>query len=346
MKFSELKAEFLKWKQTQALAATTTKNYEQALVFIEDCWTKTVGKPVEKVNADDIRMLISYMYDRKVQRKKRGEGFLKGFWSFNYCKGILKQLFRYKLRDDIVKIIGRLEKEEPDIYPISLEEFRNIIAELDNLHEQELAEVEARNNEIKHGQKRIAITNPERDKVMLSVLFGTGLRASELITLRQGDIVAGKQLGRVKGKGSKAKKDRFYFILHSEKLLADYIEKNKYRIKKANGFIFLRNDNLPKTKRQPFKPLNYFSLYKLFLYNSDNLYGERDDKHVYLGFRPHTLRHSSAVYLINSGWSPSRVQVFLRHANVQTTSRYLKESDVELKTEIAALPKADSLGSS
>lgn len=152
-----------------------------------------------------------------------------------------------------------------------------------------------------------------RDEAILATLYGTGLRVTELITLKTSDVKLSENQFSVIGKGSK---------LRSVFLTQDAKEK----IKK---YIFSRADD---------------SKY-LFISLSWNSYGEPISRNsvewlvkryaelawIHEKVTPHTLRHSFATSLLRRGADIRSVQALLGHSSIQTTQIYTHVDDKYLQ---------------
>jgi integrase/recombinase XerD len=145
-----------------------------------------------------------------------------------------------------------------------------------------------------------AATAP-RDKAVLSVAYGAGLRAMEVVTLKVSDIDSKRMLIRIeKGKGGK---DRFAML--SPTLLE--VLRDWYRIARPQTFLFPGRDKIaPMTTRQ----LNRIC------------HQTADRAGLPKWVAPHTLRHSFATHLLESNIDVRVIQVLLGHAQLETTARY------------------------
>lgn len=144
-----------------------------------------------------------------------------------------------------------------------------------------------------------------RDKAILELLYGSGLRVSELINLKTEDLsLMKKGVIKVEGKG---KKERFVPI--SSKAICA-IEKYLEIRKAKTDFLFV-NKKGKKLTRQGV----WFILKKY-------------------GFYPHLLRHSFATHLISKGADIRAVQIMLGHSNLSTTQIYTKVSPRTLEEAI------------
>jgi integrase/recombinase XerD len=155
-----------------------------------------------------------------------------------------------------------------------------------------------------------------RDRAMLEVLYATGLRVSELISIRINDINADAGFVRTMGKGSKERivplgDTALHFI---ERYLKDAYPHFKSK-KPDSPFLFL-------TQRRGRMSRQYFWLLV-----------EKYGKSVGLSERlsPHILRHSFATHLLENGADLRAVQMMLGHADVSTTQIYTHVTRERLK---------------
>lgn len=147
-----------------------------------------------------------------------------------------------------------------------------------------------------------------RDRAALEVLYGCGLRVSELVGLDLLDIDLAESLLRVRGKGDK---DRIVPIAGvALSALDDYLHHGRpfLRTKKGRGadpsavFVNIRGGRLTRQ--------SVFGMVKR--------YGGR----VGLDIHPHTLRHSFATHLLEGGADLRSLQEMLGHADISTTQVY------------------------
>jgi integrase/recombinase XerD len=145
-----------------------------------------------------------------------------------------------------------------------------------------------------------------RDRALLELAYGAGLRVSEWITLAVRDVLLEDGLVRVFGKGSK---ERLVPIGRSAVgAVAIYLRELRPRLEKGEGKgILLLNARG--------KPLTRMGAWKIL-----RRYVERAQitKHV----SPHTLRHSFATHLLEGGADLRAVQEMLGHADISTTQIY------------------------
>jgi integrase/recombinase XerD len=145
-----------------------------------------------------------------------------------------------------------------------------------------------------------------RDRAMLELAYGAGLRVSEWITIGVRDVMLEDKLVRVFGKGSK---ERLVPIGRSAiGAIATYTRELRPRLEQGGGkgVLFLNARGEPLTRMGAWKILRrYVERAKI-------------EKHV----SPHTLRHSFATHLLEGGADLRAVQEMLGHADISTTQIY------------------------
>ena len=155
-----------------------------------------------------------------------------------------------------------------------------------------------------------------RDRALLELAYGAGLRVSEWITLSLRDVLLDEGLVRVFGKGSK---ERLVPIGRSAiGAVAMYVRELRPRLERGagKGLLFLNARGAPLSRMGAWKILRR--------------YVERAgiSKHV----SPHTLRHSFATHLLEGGADLRAVQEMLGHADISTTQIYTHVDREYLRT--------------
>ena len=145
-----------------------------------------------------------------------------------------------------------------------------------------------------------------RDRAMLELAYGAGLRVSEWISIGTRDLMFDEGLVRVFGKGSK---ERLVPIgRRAIGALATYIRELRPRLEQGDGrgVLFLNARGEPLTRMGAWKILQKYVTRAGIV------------KHV----SPHTLRHSFATHLLEGGADLRAVQEMLGHADISTTQIY------------------------
>lgn len=159
--------------------------------------------------------------------------------------------------------------------------------------------------------------NDYRNKAILELLYATGLRISELITLEFVNLDLENDFLRVMGKGRKER------VIPIGEIAMDYLKLylDKYRIhfikKEVNNYIFLNYRGNKLTRQGIFKIIKEQTLIK----------GIKKE------VSPHTLRHSFATHLLNNGADLRIIQELLGHDDITTTQVYLQLADQKRKLE-------------
>jgi integrase/recombinase XerD len=155
-----------------------------------------------------------------------------------------------------------------------------------------------------------------RDRTMLEVLYATGLRVSELISLKVFEIDVGAGVVRVMGKGSKVRlvplgEEAVDWVRRYTKDFRPFLLK-----KKSSDHLFVTGRGTGMT-RQAF-------------WQNIKRYGARAVRGKPLS--PHVLRHAFATHLINHGADLRVVQMLLGHADITTTQIYTHVARERMKT--------------
>lgn len=162
-----------------------------------------------------------------------------------------------------------------------------------------------------------------RDRCLLEVLYGTGLRVSELLALRLDDIDWTERTVRIWGKGSKER-----IVLLGDlaiDALEHYLREARPQLQRESKTDALFLSNLG-------KPLSVRGFHVIL---QGHLKSADISRHV----TPHTLRHSFATHLLEGGADLRSVQDLLGHATVSTTQVYTHISEGYLREVYAKAHK-------
>ena len=164
-----------------------------------------------------------------------------------------------------------------------------------------------------------------RNKAMLELMYSSGLRVSELVSLKTNDIDLENKIVRCIGKGSKER------IIPIGDYALDYLKKyiEEYRpILKKNYYtesLFLNNHGKEMTRQ------GFFLIIKKIAKE------KKIDKNV----TPHMLRHSFATHLLNNGADLRTIQEMLGHSNISTTQIYTNLTTDILKENYKLFERRD-----
>ncbi len=157
-----------------------------------------------------------------------------------------------------------------------------------------------------------------RDRAILEVLYATGIRVSELVGLRQGDIHEDERMVRVFGKGSK---ERLVPIGPSA---LEWIGRYRKECRVLLPRQAVSQDRLFLNARG--KPLSRVAIWQMVQTYAGRA-GITQEVH------PHTFRHSFATHLLEGGADLRAVQEMLGHADIATTQVYTHIDRTYLKQE-------------
>jgi integrase/recombinase XerD len=152
-----------------------------------------------------------------------------------------------------------------------------------------------------------------RDCVMLELLYSSGLRVSELVSLKLEDIHLEAGFLRVLGKGSK---ERIVPVnMRAIGKLKMYLNQQRPEIlkKKQSSYLFVTGRGKPMTRQRFWQTIKAL--------------GRRRG----IELSPHTLRHSFATHLLEGGADLRSVQKMLGHSDISTTQIYTKVTTERIK---------------
>ncbi|MCK5162911.1 MAG: site-specific tyrosine recombinase XerD [Desulfobacula sp.] len=145
-----------------------------------------------------------------------------------------------------------------------------------------------------------------RNSAMMEIMYGAGLRVSELILLRFQDINLDANFVRVMGKGAK---ERIVPIgSHARAITQKWIKEGRPTLLKkiSTPYLFVARAGNPMTRQSFWKIIKKYALLA----------------NISKNITPHTLRHSFATHLLEGGADLRSVQTMLGHSDISTTQIY------------------------
>lgn len=261
----------LKKLETELKLRGFSKQTSRMYLFYNRKFIDFINKPAEDVTEDDIKEYLAY---------KLSDSSLSNS-SISLIKAALKFYYTEILGTNISKIkTPKIEKKLPVV--LTQKEIKNLIDSTKN---------------IKH-------------KLMIELLYSSGLRLSECINLKYSDLDMNDGIGWVRsGKGSK---DRIFILSNMlKKDILEYIQKTG-----SDG-----KGNMFSVKGKKMSPRSIQHAIKV----SAERAGIEKPLHV------HTLRHSFATHLLENGVDIRKIQKLMGHSNLQTTQIYTQVSSEEIK---------------
>jgi len=278
-------SEFLAYlKNEKRYSAHTIKAYENDLIQFKDFLALTYDSD-DQVNASpsSLRSWVVSLLDegvnpRSVQRKISS---LKSYYKFLQKNGEIEQLPTSKLQSPKLKksLPAFVKESEMDLLLDDMEFERDFAG--------------------------------FRDKLLIDLLYSSGMRLSELIGIKLGDVDLHDSTVKVLGKRNKERK----IPLHHS--LIELINQYKgLREELANSDHLLLTDKGNK-------------IYPKFVYRKVNHYLSQVTSMSKKS--PHVLRHTFATHMLNNGADLNTIKEFLGHANLSATQIYTHNSIEKLK---------------
>lgn len=251
------------------------RDIEKLTQFLE---LNNIQKPPSKLATKDIRGFMQWIASLGLSARSQSR-ILSGVKAF-YKYLILEE----NLKKDPTELVEapKIGKKLPDT--LSKTEIIDLIESVDLSHPQ-----------------------GERNRAMLEVLYGCGLRVSELINLKLSDWHRNEGFVKVIGKGNKERLAPIGGI--AEKQLDTYIKQIRSHQNKVKGhedFIFLNRNG-----RQLSRVMVFYIIKEL-----------AKKMNLKKKISPHTFRHSFATHLIDGGADLRAVQEMLGHESITTTEIY------------------------
>lgn len=299
-------AKFLHYLQyVRNASPRTIENYKVDLEQFLSYVTPPGEKPMELAAVDHlvIREFVNHLYDRGLQKS-----------SIARKLAAIRSFFRFSTRERLVTrdpacLVSRpkLPKRVPNIS--TPEELKNL---LDNMTPETIGQAT-------HKKKRFKRSNPKhslvardralRDRAILEVLYGCGVRVSELTGLDFSNIDSSEQTICVYGKRRKERIVPYGRKAHAA--LEEYWPARERMLNRAksgarNKAVFVNPSGGRLTKRMVFNIVKKYA--RLLTPNLD--------------LHPHALRHAFATHLLADGADLRAIQELLGHASLSTTQRY------------------------
>lgn len=161
----------------------------------------------------------------------------------------------------------------------------------------------------------------KRNRLLVELLYSTGIRRAELIHLKESDIDFQNNTLKVLGKRNKER--MIPFTSHLKKIIQEYLEE-KHKIS-GNDFLFVSK------KGKQMNPVSVHQVVTKTLGKITTLSKKS----------PHVLRHTFATHLLNNGADINAIKELLGHANLAATQVYTHNTIEKLKSVyLKAHPKA------
>lgn len=258
------------------LAANSLAAYRRDLQAYADWLAEQASRPLDASTESDLR---GYIAARHADSKAS---------SANRRLAVFRRYFRWALREHLVQA-------DPTLKLLSAKQPLRAVKTLSE------AQVEAL-----LGAPDVDTPLGLRDRAMIELMYASGLRVSELVTLKSVHVGLAEGVLRVTGKGAKERLVPFGDVAHD--WLRRYLEGSRADILggQQSHALFVTARGGPMTRQM------FWTLLKKHALNAG----------VRVPLSPHTLRHAFATHLLNHGADLRAVQLLLGHADISTTTIY------------------------
>jgi len=279
----DFRREFLTYLQVEkGLARNSLESYGRDLTRLND-WATGSGKAIEDLTRADLRKWIACLSKDGLAPTSiaRAVSAARGFFKFLMLDGHIKHHPAEEL--DTPQRLNYLPRF------LNEDEINRLLAAPD-----------------------VATEEGIRDRAVLELMYATGLRVSEVTSLKTGDVDPLAGLVRCQGKGSKERrvplgKSAIHWLQQYAAVKAGYG-------KQTSPYLFLH-------RGKAFTRQLAWSMIK----------GHADRIGIN-NVSPHTLRHSFATHLLQHGADSRSVQALLGHSDISTTQIYTHITDVHLRS--------------
>lgn len=160
-----------------------------------------------------------------------------------------------------------------------------------------------------------------RDRLILTLMYDTGIRSSEVLGLKYSSLHLAEGVARIDGKGRKQR--NVILSQNCIRLLSAWlpIRQSLLTVPEAEDYIFI--------SLKDYTQMTRYTLWRL-VHN----YSKRANLNK--NIHPHTFRHSFATSMLDGGANLNSIQTLMGHESIATTANYLHTSMAHLKNEVAS----------
>jgi integrase/recombinase XerC len=271
--------------------------------FLRSLRERNVSPHTIKAYTGDLQTFSAYVGTRKF--REIDHTTIRGFLSHLYEKGLSKtsvarslaavrSLYRWLAQEGVV--------EQNPAALVSTPRLPKKLPRVPTMEEM---------NSVLDGQMPEVAGFPERDRLMLELLYGCGIRNSELVGINVDDIRVSAELVLIRGKGKKERYVTFGDAVKSA--LASYLPARQMALSGSRGSIsalLINRRGGRLTTRSVGRIIKKIAVAK----------GLSPDVH------PHTLRHAFGTHMLEEGADLRAIQELLGHERLSTTQRYTQLS--------------------
>ena len=274
---NEINAFMLYLHNIKKTSENTEMSYRRDLVKVMNYMQEQGIEDVRKITATNLNSYILYLEKNKFSAAtiSRNIASLKAFYHYMCKEGLVAE--------DVAETLHapKIEKKMPEI--LSTDEVVRLLEQPSGDTAKEI-----------------------RDKAMLELLYATGIRVTELITLKLSDV--NLQMGYIVCRDN-GKERVIPFGNEAKSALIRYLEGTRSAmIKDAESeYLFANCSGQPMSRQGFWKLIKYYA----------------KKAGIVADITPHTLRHSFAAHLVENGADLRSVQEMLGHSDISTTQIYV-----------------------
>ncbi len=272
-------------RTTKKSSDNTIASYKRDLLKFANYFKSMGNDDIRSINETNLNSYILFIEKQgmSVATVSRNIASIKSFFNFLLREGIVQADPSEHLKPP------KIEKKAPDVLTIS--EVNKLLEQPGNTTPKEI-----------------------RDRAMLELLYATGIRVTELVTLKVRDV--NLKMGYVECHD--ANKSRIIPIEDAaQNALTAYLNGVREGMCHDSDYLFSNCKGTPMTRQGFWKIIKHYAA-KAGI-----------DKDI----TPHMIRHSFASHLVNNGADLKAVQEMLGHADISTTQIYLNSKQSRLKEE-------------
>lgn len=271
-------------------ARNTLLSYERDLRKMADYFEQKGKENLKELTADDMSGYMEHMKEegKKASTLSRSVASIKSFYQFMIRKG--------EVKEDLSAVLKapRVEKKLPSV--LALEDVDVLLAQPSGSSDKEV-----------------------RDKAMLELLYATGIRVSELLSLKLDNLNLKKGYITIQASGGRER------IVPFTKEARDAL--NKYLTQVRESLLEVEGSDILFVNMSG-KPMSRQGFWKIIKYYTKRAGIEAD-------ITPNTLRHTFAAHLVKNGANLHAVQEMMGHSDFSSTQKYTKIESVREEYEKA-----------
>lgn len=291
------------------IVSSALPNMQQLDAFIDHLWLEDgLSKNTLESYRADLTQFAHWLQQQQADLLQANQAHIQQYLAIKFplskprsigrLIASMRRFYRYCLRENLIQIDPSLQIESPKL-PRSLPK---------SLNEQEVEDLLNAPDINQH----IGL----RDRAMLELLYASGLRVSELVTIKVNEASTQDGVVRVTGKGSKTRlvpmgEEAADWIVQYLKLARPAILQ-----KRMSDSLFVTNRATAMTRQA------FWYLIKRYALQAG----------INKPMSPHVLRHAFATHLLNHGADLRVVQMLLGHSDISTTQIYTHVARERLKS--------------